>query len=768
VVLVTSRTAVAHRARIPDGTLIVKLDSFNGDQIDQWIERWNQVNADNFASRNVRPLSSAVVMRHHDLACQPILLLMLAIYDADANGLSPQSEPMARVSLYERLLITFVERELLKDGLAQASTALRSRAEAELYQLAVVAYAMFNRGVQVIREDELERDFEALKILRPTPTTTDGFYLDLTSAQRTLGRFFFIHRSEARDDVVADNTIAFGLRKPTILGESFEFLHATFGEYLVARCALRIIQEAESALTEERPWHSVQLLADEALLRALLSFESFSKRIQIVTFLAELSSGLDESARRRGARTCRSLLERSAWPNTDSTYTGYKPTKADTVAQCAAYTANLVLLGIAQAGTVKLDEIVPSSAEVAADWWRSAALLWRSRLDREAWRGLSQAIKIGPAHEAKGLFIGLRSETAAAVSWSETSIRVDDYVDSTGRPVPGKTFSTIFIPGGFEDELLSSEILLDRLRLHDLDLALYLRDRFGTGIETIIGNPQRDFIPVVSGSGLEQPLASGGYIFVMLMLAAFDDDLELNRLMRIAIELIKANENIAPERTQMRAVACMLKIGERCISRLDKDAIYELSALALQVGHIEGDFAFYMLLFRFWHEFSRRLRPITEDRDSSSPEKEYSDKYQDLGIDIFARLDPLHAIDATPREMIELIIDIEDAGSLIEMTAIGFGTLSDWLLRFDIASMSFEDPRLAARIIRVAVDRGAEHWLHEACIPNMAAFSNEAFQLIPSSYIRILQTILPDYRESSPDDWENLRARMSARWNSMR
>ncbi len=42
VVVVTSRTVVADRVRIPEGATVVKLDPFSEDNTRNWVKRWNQ------------------------------------------------------------------------------------------------------------------------------------------------------------------------------------------------------------------------------------------------------------------------------------------------------------------------------------------------------------------------------------------------------------------------------------------------------------------------------------------------------------------------------------------------------------------------------------------------------------------------------------------------------------------------------------------------------------------------------------------------------
>lgn len=113
-VLITSRTAVADRARIPAGTVILRLEPFHRGQVIAWLARWREVNEHNLNLRNLAPLTTQTVLRYPDLACQPLLLLMLAIYDADTNSLQRDSD-IDEAELYERLLNMYAQREVRKD-----------------------------------------------------------------------------------------------------------------------------------------------------------------------------------------------------------------------------------------------------------------------------------------------------------------------------------------------------------------------------------------------------------------------------------------------------------------------------------------------------------------------------------------------------------------------------------------------------------------------------------------------------------------------------
>src|SRR5205814_5059723 len=98
---------------------------------------------------------------------------------------------------------------------------LNTAVEAELLRLSAVAFSMFNRGRQWVTEDELSADLAVLLGTHGGPGLASGFNEPATPAQIVVGHFFFIHQAQA----LRDN------RHLT----TCEFLHATFGEYLIAR-----------------------------------------------------------------------------------------------------------------------------------------------------------------------------------------------------------------------------------------------------------------------------------------------------------------------------------------------------------------------------------------------------------------------------------------------------------------------------------------------------------------------------------------------------
>ncbi|USX54278.1 hypothetical protein ND450_09305 [Lentzea sp. HUAS12] len=107
VFVVTSRLSACAGLALPDGTHVVRLTPFDEGQVRDWLRVWNAVN---------RPLPAETVLRYLDLACQPLLLVMLALYDALDSSFQRDHLGLSRGQLYGRLLARFAEREVAKSG----------------------------------------------------------------------------------------------------------------------------------------------------------------------------------------------------------------------------------------------------------------------------------------------------------------------------------------------------------------------------------------------------------------------------------------------------------------------------------------------------------------------------------------------------------------------------------------------------------------------------------------------------------------------------
>src|SRR5664279_901580 len=90
-VILTSRTLVMDLVRVPPGCTVIKLEPFEEARIKAWVGKWNALNLA-IPERARRPLRLPDLMHYSELAAQPLLLLMLALYDAQDNTLANENE----------------------------------------------------------------------------------------------------------------------------------------------------------------------------------------------------------------------------------------------------------------------------------------------------------------------------------------------------------------------------------------------------------------------------------------------------------------------------------------------------------------------------------------------------------------------------------------------------------------------------------------------------------------------------------------------------
>ncbi len=229
--VVTSRMTLIDKAVIPENTIVVRLDPFDAKKQVEWVRIWNAANYGYFAkyADKVKPFAlpkgNAKVA---ELASQPLLLLMLALYDSEDNALS-KSEALDQTALYDDLLRRFIRRERTKGDAGDEFNALESAEQVaeidrDLERLGVAAVGMFNRRALHIASGDLNQDIKFFQMEEPAAAGPGKL---LTAAEKLLGSFFFVHQSRGGET---------GAAQPAA---SFEFLHNTFGEYLTAEFLFR-------------------------------------------------------------------------------------------------------------------------------------------------------------------------------------------------------------------------------------------------------------------------------------------------------------------------------------------------------------------------------------------------------------------------------------------------------------------------------------------------------------------------------------------------
>jgi hypothetical protein len=242
---------------------------------------------------------------------------------------------------------------------------------------------MVNRRRQWVTEAELYLDLTAL--LRDRPSVRSDFRAPLSQAGIAVGRFFFVQRSQA---ISADTRL-----------QTYEFLHATFGEYLAARLAAQLA----AGLLDRRPALTVgHAPAADDLLYALLSFAPLSSR-QMLRFVdGSCLRAVAAADRTQLAERLISVLANSC-RRTGHRHEDYAPAPLATAARHGIYSANLVLLILILTGTVSGSRLFPGTPDPAGRW-RRTTLLWRSALSEQDWTDLALALSLrrvwaGPIRE---------------------------------------------------------------------------------------------------------------------------------------------------------------------------------------------------------------------------------------------------------------------------------------------------------------------------------------------------------------------------------
>lgn len=363
VAVVTSRITVADRARIPDDTVAIRLEPFSPDQVIAWLGMWRNTNEKYFRDRGLTALPAEIALVYPELSEQPLLLLMLALYDADNNVLQHGTETFNRVDLYERLLVRFARREVDKSGERYRVGSLDQAVEEELLKLSIVAVAMFNRASQWVTEADLDRDLAILLGSRWRMSEAQGFRAPLSAAELVLGQFFFVQESQAFRGESRQHT--------------YEFLHATFGEYLVARLIWQVLggMVAREMAAELTPLGTSP--QDDGLLFALLSFAPLSSRPSVIGFLTEFAGKSTATQRRSMTDILIRLNSLAGKGRNDRSHLDYEPRPLPSSTRHSNYTANLVIMVVIANGETRMAELYRMS-DPGYGWYQHA-LLWRSQ-----------------------------------------------------------------------------------------------------------------------------------------------------------------------------------------------------------------------------------------------------------------------------------------------------------------------------------------------------------------------------------------------------
>lgn len=411
-IIATSRITLIDKASVPDGCTILRLLEFDQEKRDAWIEIWNRTNDNYFSSSSSvkqftlpRETKNGKKDKLLDLAEQPLLLLMLALYDSEANSLS-RTKKIDRTVLYDSLLRIFVRRErrrYTEDFDHLGIVAQNEILDFEIKRLGVAAIGMYNRRKLHILSSELINDLNFFSTER---TVKEGHGHILSQADFLLGSFFFIHESSAK--IIGKND--------QYIDTAFEFMHNTFGEFLTADFILKysldqteILQEFAQSPSLMQEYHKKlndpNGLPDEWF--ACLMFSPLHTRPVIPEMLREWTSHVLAQKKRNKDDFIKYfdliiksqlsiILNTRSFPSIMQSPVISKVADIPILGLIANYTINLIILKSIFSGDFIFDELEfmatnskNDQSDQSTDPWDKLTYIWRAWFKIENLSGIS-------------------------------------------------------------------------------------------------------------------------------------------------------------------------------------------------------------------------------------------------------------------------------------------------------------------------------------------------------------------------------------------
>jgi hypothetical protein len=413
-VIITSRVTLIDKAAIPIGSTIIRLLEFDHQQRECWSGIWNRANANYFRDARIEKFalpdeSEKDAEKILNLAQQPLLLLMLALYDSQGNQLRI-SKGLDRTKLYDSLLRRFIMRERGKEK-GFNDTQLKERDKAlsiEMQRLGVAALGMYNRRKVHILSNELDEDLAFFKLERDVMAKPGKA---LSQADLLLGSFFFVHKSKAQHLSGAQET-----HEETA---AFEFLHNTFGEFLTADFILRRAVSQVQALRAIESTEALKPIIDKMMGTAdgferdwfaSLIYTPLFTRPVIMEMIREWiphvlrdhdlpSDGFAKTLEEIVLNQIRRMLSKREMPQImrrETAQEGYRVPFGDhpLVGHIAIYSINLILLRlVAEKSPFVFDEAMVTSHEDGTRPWDRLIYIWRSWFSLGTLNGLTAVMQ---------------------------------------------------------------------------------------------------------------------------------------------------------------------------------------------------------------------------------------------------------------------------------------------------------------------------------------------------------------------------------------
>lgn len=460
--IITSRMTLIDKASIPRNCHILRLCDFDLRRIDEWCRIWNGANEQYFNAHNLKKLEIAPQGRVRELAGQPLLLLMLALYDINSNRLQKQAN-ISRTELYYKLIGDFIKREKEKDeGFARLAAEKQENViRGGFRHLGIAALGMYNRRQLYIRTTELNRDIAFLERDGVTADDTDENALE--EADRHVAGFFFVHSSRACVQ-------SYGRHSRTA---AYEFLHNTFGEFLTAYFILdvtfRLIRRQMADAEEGEAFSWPEKLKKE--WHTGLAYAPLFTRPVVLNMVHELSAMIADEKGIKAA-DAQSALDNLFREEIKQIITGEIFSKLnDTLSRqgnpfkhpelmvhVAVYSVNLILLRL----VVCSDRLIFTKTLGDDTDWQKLTHIWRYAFSEEELLGLSCLIRLN--HSAEGLELTYSFDEEApdrATSLSRLN-RLRNIADSLGDDVSYAVLGAFNAPA---DQKIHSVLSREGLKL---------------------------------------------------------------------------------------------------------------------------------------------------------------------------------------------------------------------------------------------------------------------------------------------------------------
>ncbi|MBB6218092.1 adenylate kinase family enzyme [Anaerosolibacter carboniphilus] len=316
-VIITSRLTIMQEVRIPDDTTIIKLDSFDNKRRQRWIKKWNSIQV----KSGFRAFDIPSNPHIQELAKEPLLLFMLAVYDFEGEDLktAANSTTFNQSQLYDNLFIRFAERQLNKNNRFKDFAEGKQRKEAEVFRLrlGLIALMMF-------LNDSTSHNCSSLK----TELLQFALADDNIRPEEIFTGFFFIHENNSNNEQNERLT-------------NFEFLHKTFGEFLAADFLIRVLN-----------YHindSGGKLSDLDTVRYVYGYNWLNKHPNIINFLFEMAPKLIEPENCKAIgklikNEIKSVFAKGSLPFPVSSIQLTRPETQMVIDHLAMYSQNLIIM----------------------------------------------------------------------------------------------------------------------------------------------------------------------------------------------------------------------------------------------------------------------------------------------------------------------------------------------------------------------------------------------------------------------------------------